>query len=183
MPPFFTTAYSDAECTNLVFTDSETVNGNGDYTTDPGYVTENAGTIYWIASYSGDDNNVAVSGGCGDPGESTVVGAASPSIGTTPVLLPNDSAILAGGFGTLTGSITFELHDTLDCSGTPLYSETQTVNGSGTYETNNTDVFITADGTYSWEVTYSGDGNNNLAESACALERYVVDITPDIIGS
>ena len=177
------TAYSDDKCTNPVFTDTETVNGNGDYTTDPGYVTQAAGTIYWIASYSGDDNNDPVSGACGDPGESSVVGAASPSIGTTPVLLPNDSAVLSGGFGTLTGTIVFELHDTLDCSGDALYSETQTVNGGGTYETNNTTVFITADGTYSWEVTYSGDANNNLAESACALERYVVDITPDIIGS
>ena len=52
------------------------------------------------------------------------------------------------------------------------------VSGYGPYTTTNTSVFITADGTYSWEVTYSGDGNNNGAFSSCEAEQQVVNFTP-----
>ena len=105
--------------------------------------------------------------------------AASPTLSTTPNLLPNDSATLGGGFGTLSGSLLFELHSGGTCDGTALYTETVTVNGAGTYNTTNTTVFITADGLYSWEVTYtSDDANNNGATSTCSQEQYVIDITP-----
>jgi len=51
------------------------------------------------------------SSACGDEGESSVVQPASPGIATTPQLLPNDSATLSGGFGTLTGTIDFQLFE------------------------------------------------------------------------
>jgi hypothetical protein len=172
-------AYLDDECTDpAAFTDTAIVNGNGDYTSDP-YETTGTGTVYWIASYGGDLNNEAVSGACGDENESSSVTPASPGIATTPRLLPNDSATLSGGFGTLTGTISFALFANADCTGTAMYTQGPiAVNGYGPYTTTNTSVFITADGTYSWEVTYSGDGNNNGAFSSCEAEQQVVDFTP-----
>jgi hypothetical protein len=172
-------AYLDDECTApAAFTDTEPVDGNGDYTSDP-YTTEGTGTVYWIASYGGDLNNEAASGACGDENESSSVTPASPGIATTPRLLPNDSATLSGGFGTLTGTISFALFANADCTGTAMYTQGPiAVNGYGPYTTTNTSVFITADGTYSWEVTYSGDGNNNGAFSSCEAEQQVVDFTP-----
>ena len=59
-----------------------------------------------------------------------------------------------------------------------IYTRQFTVNGAGTYETDNTTVFITADGTYSWLLTYSGDGNNDNATSSCDAEQMVMDFTP-----
>ena len=41
-----------------------------------------AGTYRWRAFYSGDANNAAVSGGCGDTGENDTVIKASPTIAT-----------------------------------------------------------------------------------------------------
>ncbi len=173
------TAYSDDQCTSQVFTDQADVTGNGDYTSGA-YTTTAAGTIYWVASYSGDGNNEVVSGSCGDANEASVVTKDTPTLSTTPVLLPNDSATLAGGYGTLAGTISFALYADDTCTGAALYQESGIeVAGAGTYATSNTDVFITADGTYSWKVSYSGDSNNNGAFSTCTQERYVVDVTPD----
>ncbi len=161
-----------------VFTDTVSVDGNGPYVSGD-YTTTAAVDIYWVASYSGDGNNLPASGACGDENETSVVDKAQPDLDTTPRLLPNDTATLSGGFETLDGSLTFELHDSVDCSGDALYEETVDVSGAGDYGTSNTDVFITADGTYSWLVSYTGDGDNEPATSACDAERYVVDITPD----
>src|SRR3989454_231530 len=46
----------DASCGVVVFTSTKTVNGNGDYTSDP-FTALLAGTYHWRASYSGDLNN------------------------------------------------------------------------------------------------------------------------------
>ena len=172
--------YDNATCTGTpVFTDSKTVNGNGDYG-PVNYTTTATGTYYWLASYSGDSNNQSATHSCGATGEVDTVGKASPGINTTPVLLPNDSATLTGGFGTLSGTLTFELYGNATCATDtdPIYEEDVTVNGIGMYSTSNTSVFITADGTYSWLVTYTGDGNNNGATSTCDAEQMVIDFTP-----
>ena len=55
------------------------VNGPGAYGPVTTTVSQ-AGTYWWIATYSGDANNLAASSTCGD--EQTVVEMASPSITT-----------------------------------------------------------------------------------------------------
>ncbi|MDH3307744.1 MAG: hypothetical protein OEO77_09540, partial [Acidimicrobiia bacterium] len=176
------TLYDNDACSGVpVFTDTETVDGNRDYTTNPTYTTTAAGTYYWIAAYSGDDNNAAVSGSCGDPRETSVVNPATPSLSTVPKLLPNDTATLSGGFGTLSGTLSFALHATANCSGGAIYEEDLAVIGAGDYATSNTSVFITADGTYSWLVTYTGDANNAGAISTCDQEQMTIDFTPFVI--
>ena len=70
--------YSNAGCTDLVDTISVPVNGDGTYTASPGFTTSAAGVYFWVARYSGDANNGAVSTSCGDPNEETPV--SSPGI-------------------------------------------------------------------------------------------------------
>ena len=65
-----------------VFTSTPvTVNGPGTYGPVTTTVTV-AGTFWWVATYSGDTNNLGVASACGD--EQSVVAPASPSIVTTP---------------------------------------------------------------------------------------------------
>jgi len=67
-------------CTNLVFTSNAiTVNGNGTYTSAPGFTPTAAGTYYWTASYTGDANNNAATGECGAANESVTITAIPPS--------------------------------------------------------------------------------------------------------
>jgi uncharacterized repeat protein (TIGR01451 family) len=64
---------NDATCSKgAIFTDAQTVNGNGDYTSKD-FTTSQAGTYFWVATYSGDSNNAAAAGACGDPNESVIV--------------------------------------------------------------------------------------------------------------
>src|SRR5439155_405402 len=75
-----------------------------------------AGTYRWRASYSGDTNNAATATACNDLGETSVVTQVTPILTTlaTPTVLVtgsiSDTATLAGGSGTLGGSITFTLY-------------------------------------------------------------------------
>ncbi len=59
---------------------TETVNVNGDntYPTPTGVLATEAGTYYWVAAYSGDTNNIAVTSGPTD--EPVVIGPACPGI-------------------------------------------------------------------------------------------------------
>ena len=104
----------------------------------------------------------------------------NPSIATVPKLLPNDRATLSDGAGVLTGGLVFKLFANADCSGAAIYTEpTITVNGNGPYDTTNSTVFVTADGTYSWLVTFtSTSASNNGVTSACTAEQQRVDFTP-----
>ena len=51
-----------------VFTNTKTVSGNKAYPSDP-FTIPGVGTYNWIAKYSGDGNNPAVTTRCGDPNE------------------------------------------------------------------------------------------------------------------
>ena len=153
-----------------------TVTGNGTYTTPTGFplpTTGSAlGTYQWDATYSGDDNNAATSD-IGSVTEQVTVSAASPTLRTTPnpstvTLGPNavtltDTAMLQGGFGPA-GTITFTLF--YNGGTTPVDTETVPVSGNGTYTTPTGFPLPstgTVAGTYQWDATYSGDGNNNAA--------------------
>ena len=76
-----------------------------------------AGNYYWIAFYSGDANNLAKQGTCGDAGETSTVTKASPQIATVAdaeATLPggtlSDNASLSGLTTDATGTVTFRLY-------------------------------------------------------------------------
>ncbi len=156
---------------------TETVNVNGDntYPTPTGVPATEVGTYYWVAAYSGDTNNVAVTSGATD--EPVVIGECCPAITTsaTPTCGPvgattmNDAAILTGGDNP-TGTITFTLTAP---DGSTAATETVNVNGDNTYPTP-TGVLATEVGTYYWVAAYSGDTNNNAVTSGPTDEPVVI---------
>ena len=79
-----------ADCSGApVFTDIETVSGNGSYESAAFTPTE-PGTYRWVASYSGDFDNHAVAGSCNDPGDTVTVSALPPDGPTVDELLTAD---------------------------------------------------------------------------------------------
>jgi len=161
-----------------------TVSGSGFYTSSP-FSTSTIGTYRWIAHYSGDSNNNPADTACNDPNESSTVNPAIPSLSTDasgPVIVGDgitDTAHLTGGFGTLAGTISFDVFAPGDTScTTPLAPALPPVlvNGTGDYTSGN---FIASTvGTYRWIAHYSGDPNNNPVDTACndANESSIVNL-------
>ena len=126
-----------------------------------------------------------------DPSDCVVVpGKASPNVLTTPTLVPQDSASVSSN---TSGGVTFNLYkDGLVAGTTPdgvcdagelVFTQTDLTSPFATSNSGdpavNSGYSITTDGTYLWKVNYSGDDDNNPAESACGVEQYVVDLTPN----
>jgi hypothetical protein len=94
-----------------------------------------------------------------------------------------DSAVLSGG-NNPTGILTFNLfgpcHEGPTCLGSTVQTVVVPVNGNGTYfSANNQDhpcpFKITGPpGTYRFQVTYSGDSNNNSVTTGCDTETFIV---------
>jgi uncharacterized protein (DUF2237 family) len=167
------TVYTDTACSTGA-RDAGTKTVTNGVVPDSNPITFNtAGDYYWQAVYSGDANNNGATSVC--TSEHLVVGKASPGMTTAPNVLPNDDSTISGAFNA-TGTITFNLYSPSDatCAGTPAYTQTVTVNGNGTYSTTNTSFIASALGTWRWQVSYSGDANNNPASSACGVERFTL---------
>src|SRR5262249_39963296 len=129
-----------------------------------------AGTYTWTAHYSGDPNNNTANdqGGTAEQTEDSPAGTtlgtlASPNAplttGPPGTVTLSDSADLFFGYFP-TGSIVF----TLTGPGGFLYTQTDTVNGNGTYTASTTlSTTGAVAGTYTWTATYEGDANNSKA--------------------
>ncbi len=164
---------------NVLDTETVSATANGSYTTPAGVAIENAGTYYWVASFSGDANNKSAKTGCND--EAVSVGKASPGLVT--VQQPDtgaagdtfkDQATLSGGVSLdPADTITFTLYSAKGCDGTPLDTETVTVTGNGDYTTP-TGFAIQTVGTYYWVASFSGDANNKKASTGCNDEAVSV---------
>ncbi|MDQ6615519.1 MAG: hypothetical protein M3083_12440 [Actinomycetota bacterium] len=175
---------NDAACTKTaIFTSIKTVAGNGSYPSDP-FTTAAVGTYRWIAAYSGDANNAAVTTACNDPNESVTVTKAPPGIVTQasgPVTLGatvSDTATLSGGTGP-TGTITFTVFgpNNAGCAGVAAFTATVTVSGNGSYPSG--PFMPTAPGTYRFVAVYSGDANNLAAgPTLCADPAEAVVVSP-----
>jgi PEP-CTERM motif len=157
--------------------DTETIAtiGNGIYTTPTGFTLPTigavTGTYDWRAIYNADGTTSAV--------EPVVVNPATPTLTTTPNLVPGpggtllrDVAVLSGGYFE-TGTLTFQL---LNSSSAFLDTETVAVIGNGVYTTP-TGFFLPTgapSGTYQWAVQYNGDANNIRAISPAGSEPVVI---------
>ncbi len=188
---------NDALCASpSIFTSIVPVNGNGNYTSTPGFVPPSAGDYNWVAVYSGDANNNPVTSPCGAPNETSTVTLVTPAIvtqasGPVPAGQPiTDTATLSGGVATPpaagpTGTITFTLFGPNDptCANASIFTDTvQVTNGNGNYTSG---PFVPpAAGSYNWVAVYSGDANNASVTSPCGApsETSVVTlVTPAIV--
>jgi hypothetical protein len=167
------TVYTDTACSQGAQSAGTKTVTNGVVPDSNPITFDTAGDYYWQAVYSGDTNNNGATSLC--TSEHLVVNKANPSASTAQHLIPNDDFTLSGGFSP-TGTITFNLYapDHPTCSGTPALTQTVTVSGNGTYNTTNTTFVASTEGTWRWQSSYSGDGNNNSATSACGVERFTI---------
>src|SRR5205085_40762 len=126
-----------------------------------------AGTFYFQATYSGDNNNTGpVSSGCA--AEPLTVSPNTPTISTTvspagPIKIgdsAHDTASLSGNTADAGGTVSYALYAHNDCSGlvADLTPTTNTV-VNGSVPDSKAHQFNTA-GTFYFQATYSGDNNN-----------------------
>ena len=72
-----------ADCTGTpVFTSTVGISGPGNYGSG-NFTPATAGKYYWIASYSGDTNNLPASGSCGDAGETSTISKRTTGMGSS----------------------------------------------------------------------------------------------------
>jgi hypothetical protein len=169
------TVYTNDTCTAGAVAAGTVTVTNGVVPDSDAITFNNAGTFYWQAAYSGDANNNSATSPC--TSEILVVNPNNTAIVTAQNLLPNDDATLSGATSGATGSITFNLFNPAagsTCTGSPAYTQTLTVNGNGTYSTTNTTFLASTEGTWRWQVSYTGDGNNKASTSACGVERFTI---------
>src|SRR5947209_4488844 len=143
--------------------------------TSAGYTATATGTDYWVATYNGDSNNSAVTSGTAL--EPVILTPASPAINTSqqpPTAVVGssiaDKATVTGGFNP-TGTVTFNLYNNSNGTGTPLFTDTEAlVSGMAT----SAGYTATATGTDYWVATYNGDSPNSAVTSGTALEPVIL---------
>ena len=149
----------------------------GGVATSAGYTATATGTDYWVATYNGDSNNGPVTSGTAlepvsvtpaTPAISTTQQPASATVGSSIA----DKATVTGG-DSPTGTVTFNLYNNSGGTGTPLFTDTETLSGGTATSKGYT---ATATGTDYWVATYNGDSNNSSVTSGTSLEP--VSITP-----
>jgi hypothetical protein len=168
------TVYTDNTCSTVFASAGTKTVTNGVVPNSDPITFNSAGTFYWQAVYSGDAKNQGATSAC--TSEITVVPPNPTSMTTAQNLIPNDDATLSGATATAGGTITFSLFSPSDatCAGTPALTQTLNVSGNGTYSTTNTTFKASAEGTWRWQVVYSGDANNSGSTSACGVERFTI---------
>src|SRR2546426_1050337 len=172
--PFDPTA-DPGTCTNGTAAGSATVTGNGTYPSSAVTVTQ-AGRYRWIASYSGDPNNNAVSTSCGDAGETSTVNKATPTISTSATATATasqtiqDMSTLAGGVNP-GGTITFTLYGPFDPTADPGTCTNGTAAGSATVTGNGTYPFFFNDTAtteiYTLSLHFALPIYNNAVSTSC----------------
>jgi hypothetical protein len=161
-----------------LFTDTEPLVGGA--ATSAGYTATASGTDYWVATYNGDADNSGVT--TGSAGEPVTVTPATPAISTTQQPASAtvgssiaDHATVTGGFNP-TGTVTFELYNNPNGTGTPLFTDTEPLVGGAATSAGYT---ATAAGTDYWVATYNGDSNNHGVTSGAAGEPVTVTVPAD----
>jgi len=179
------TVYSDSSCTKPVG------GGTAQPITTPGTLPASAavplttaGTYYWTASYSGDASNQASSSSCGAETVTVSAVAAPTQLATTlsgggksgtAISVPagtsvTDSATLSGtNAATATGSVTYNVYSDSACKTMVQAGTAEPITKAGTLPTSTAVTLHTA-GTYYWQVAYSGDANNQAADTTCGAE-------------
>ena len=173
---------------SVVDTETITPNGDGTYNTSNANVATQVGTYTWAVSFAGDSLNDPASDQGARPSRSppsrparrSSPPPASRRANVVGSAIPQDSAVLSGGYnesGPLTFTLTAPDNSVVD-------TETITPNGDGTYATSNTNI-ATQVGTYTWTVSYAGDGLNNPAsdQGGTAEQVTTVKASPTISTS
>ncbi len=179
------TAFGPDNCTTVAFTSAAVpVSGDGPY--GPVSFTPTAtGTYHWVASYTGDSpntNGTTHNADCTDANEDVVVTSVKSSMTSAQSFIPNDSAtVSAPAGGNLTGTVSFAVYESTDCSGTAIYTQPPVaVSGASpqTVHTTNTTVSTTA-ANVSWLVGYDSTNSAQDDISPKCFEKTALSIDND----
>jgi hypothetical protein len=178
---------ADTTCSTAVYTNTVTgINANGSYGsgsfTPSGTAPQIARTYEWIASYSGDGNNLAASTTCGDSGEQSLVNRHPSTVPTGQKVVVSDFANVSSSVGTPTGTVDFHLFQepSSGCTANMIYdSGPVTLDANGHASTNDAATqppTLSANGTYSWLVTYTpaSDSSFTASSSPCGTEQLTI---------
>jgi hypothetical protein len=165
-----------------MFTSTDSVSAAAAQSSTFGPVTV-VGSYYVSAAYSGDANNNSASSPC--TAEVVTVSKVTPSVSTTLSATSvaqggsfSDSATVSGG-SSPTGTVTFNVYSNSACSGPQMFTSTNALSGT-TAQSSSFGPLNSVD-SYYVVATYSGDGNNNGASSACGSEIVSVGkVTPSV---
>lgn len=165
--------FSNGSCSGTpTSTSTVTVSTSNSVPASSSVTPASAGSFAFNATYSGDANNNRVSSTC----EPLTVNKATPSLTTnitpsstvTQGTAVTDHATINGGFPStgVTGTVSYFFFTGGTCSGTATSEGTVTVGVGNSVPASNS-VTPASTGSFSFNATYSGDGNNNRVSSAC----------------
>ncbi len=155
-----------------------------------GYTPTSVGTYYWVVSYSGDFLNAPVTSSASGspvtvtPGRPLLLWASSPANDSIGDLAAAYSFVAyLQGNSDLSGTLTFKVFGPqptppTTCAGGTVIG-TATVSGSNQYTPSVGSYLLSQQGDYWWYVSYSGDGNNDAAASACGSGMAEDAVGPD----
>src|SRR5208337_4150102 len=141
------------------FTDTEPLSGG--MATSAGYIATATGTDYWVASYSGDSHNAAVSSGtAAEPVNIDQISTSQQPANATVGSSIADKATVTGN--NPTGTVTFNLYNNSTGTGPALFTDTEPLSGG---MATSAGYIATATGTDYWVASYSGDSHNAAVSS------------------
>ncbi len=170
--------YSKNDCTGLLADLTPTVNTVVNHIAPDSktFTFNNAGTFYFYAVYSGDNNNTGpVNSGCA--AEPYTVNPNTPVPDSIPIVQIKDTLHVTGLTGDATGNVLVGLYTSPTCTTGQIGSNDSfaaSTNVNGTLTAATSFVVVTA-GTYYYKISYVGD-NNNTGFTSCA-ENVGVTIT------
>jgi hypothetical protein len=167
------------DCVGGTTVGNAAVSGSGTYHPSAGFTPTSAGKYWWYASYSGDTDNGASNSECDGMATMTstsVVNAPSITTSQQPASATvggsiADKATVSGG-DSPTGTVTFNLYNNSNGTGTPLFTDANEPLAGGAATSKG--YTTTATGTDHWVATYNGDSNNNSVTSGTADEPVTV---------
>jgi Domain of unknown function DUF11/PKD domain len=171
----------DPTCATVLYRTTVAVHGDGSFAAEP-FVPTAPGEYRWVAEYSGDADNEADVGHCGDPGETSTVAKATPTLGVSTTGSVGLGGALAAtatvsGGDQPSGSVSFQLFAPGDtaCTGAPVFTATVPLSSAGAAASG---AFTPlAAGTYAWRAAYSGDADNSAVAGPCGSSS-TVDAPP-----
>jgi hypothetical protein len=163
-----------------LFTDTEqvTISGSTATATSAGYTAAATGTDYWVATFNGDSNNAAVTSlPTNEPVNiDTINTSQTPAIAFVGQTISDTATVTGLVSPNSNDTVTFNLYNNANGTGTPLFADTEkvTINGS-TATVTSSGYTPTGVGTVYWVATFNGDTNNAKVTSGSTAEQVNVD--------
>src|SRR5205807_2158864 len=131
--------------------------------------TQNTGTDYWVATFNGDSNNSKEIGraSCREraytPTTAQTTTRQQPASATVGASIADNASISGLVNASSSDTVTFNLYNNPNGTGTPLFTDTEPVTLVGGGSTTDTSTGYTTQntGTDYWVATFNGDSNNS----------------------